>query len=194
MENFGITWPYQLRKGHSDNPAQGACAMDAINWLVHGRHGDEPECACPLITAYVIRINDYLPDDHRQRLLAFLPRIAGSRSMAHEEARLRVLVLAAARIFAASAMEAAKLSKQAAALRAIPDDASYADIQARAARAAGDAEAARAAWAAWAAWAAGDAGAARAAAWAAARDAQRARFINMVNQPPQYFGQRKETQ
>ena len=32
------------------------------------------------------------------------------------------------------------------------------------------------------------------AAWAAARDAQRARFINMVNQPPQYFGQRKETQ
>src|SRR4051812_11422479 len=90
-----ITWPYHLRRGHSDNPAEGACAMDAVNWLVHGKHGDAPECACPVIAAYVVRGNDSMPDDTRQRLLPYLFRIAGSRSEEHQAARARILVLGA---------------------------------------------------------------------------------------------------
>jgi len=124
-----ITWPYRLRKGHSDDPSQGACAMDAINWLVHGKHGDQPGCACPVIGAYVISGNDNMPDNTRQRLLAYLPRIAGSRSNEHEAARLRIMVLAAARVFAPLALDAAGFHKHAETLRSLPDDASYESIR-----------------------------------------------------------------
>jgi hypothetical protein len=86
-----FTWPYHLKVGHSDDPAAGTCAMDAINWLVHGEHGDHPKCACPLITGFVIRSNDLMPDDVRQGLLIFLHRIAGSLSEASIAARLKVL-------------------------------------------------------------------------------------------------------
>ena len=169
-----ITWPYVLRKGHSDNPAEGACAMDAVNWLVHGKHGDAPECACPLIARFVIGGNDAMPDDVRQRLLTYLPRIAGSRSEEHEAARLRVLVLGAVRVFASRALGAAGLTEPAAHLRTLPDDASYsglrdaADAAMWAADAAtGVADAAARAAADAMAWAAVDATARAATAWAA---------------------------
>lgn len=123
-----ITWPYRLRRGHSINPEAGACAMDAVNWLAHGAHGDRPVCACPIIGSYVIVGNDRMPDDERQRLLPYLSRIAGSRSPAHEEARTRVFVLAAARVFAVWALDAAGMTKEAAKLRNLPDDATYREI------------------------------------------------------------------
>ena len=53
--NHIIQWPYQLRSGHSDNPAEGADPMDAVNWIVHGKHAEAPECACPVIAAFVNR-------------------------------------------------------------------------------------------------------------------------------------------
>ena len=154
-----IVWPYVLRRGHADDPSQGACAMDAINWLAHGRHGDAPECACPIITRYVIAGNDAMPDGVRQGLLPYLHRIAGSRSTAHEAARLRVLVLGAVRIFAPLVLDAADLHDCAQRLRQLPDDAPYAVLQRAAARAAAKALAAPAR------------AAARAAALAAAADA-----------------------
>ena len=169
MNSLPVTWPYHLRSGHSADPAQGACAMDAVNWLVHGKHGDTPECACPVIASYVIRGNDAMPDDVRQRLLGYLHRIAGSRSAEHEAARLRVLVLAAARVFAPIALEAAGWHKEAEALRALPDNAPYVEIQAvaQAAWRAAWPVTPLAAWAATEAWAAAGAAAWRAA-WAAA--------------------------
>lgn len=94
----GLTWPYKLTAGHSPDPAKGACAMDAVNWLVHGRHGDQPACACPIIAAFVIAGNDALPETPRQRLLGYLHRIAGSRSPAHEDARLTLMLRALVRV------------------------------------------------------------------------------------------------
>jgi hypothetical protein len=155
--------------------------MAAIAWLAEGRHTDTPDCACPVIAAFVRAGNDAMPDDERQRLLPYLHRIAGSRSAAHEGGRLRILVLGALRVFAPRALDAAGLHEHAERLRALPDDVDLADAEA-AAEAAGReaAEAAEAAaraargeaWAAWAAaWAAwgaaGAARAARAASWAA---------------------------
>ena len=119
-----ITWPYILRAGHSDTPDGGACAMDAVNWLVHGKHGDEPKCACPIITAFVISGNDAMPDDVRQRLLPYLHRIAGSISSDHEAARVRVLWLAAVRVFAPMGLDVARMHGAATLLRALPDDVS----------------------------------------------------------------------
>src|SRR5271165_2784476 len=94
-----IQWPYTLKRGHTADPAAGACAMAAISWLVEGRHSDHPECASPVISSFVIQGNDGAPDDVRQRFLPYLHRIAGSRSDEHEAARVRVLVMAAVRIF-----------------------------------------------------------------------------------------------
>lgn len=128
-ENKMFTWEYILRRGHSKNPFSGACAMDAVSWLVYGRHGDTPECVSPVIATYVRNGNDLMPDDVRQRLLPYLHRIAGSRSGEHEGARLRIVILATARLFAARAMHGAGLLEIAAALRSIPDDASYCDIK-----------------------------------------------------------------
>ena len=133
-----ITWPYRLRAGHSTDPSQGACAMDAVNWLAHGKHGDAPECASPAITKYVIVGNDAMPDAIRQRLIPYLHRIAGSRSTEHEAARVRIMWLAAVRVFAPRALDAAGMHDHAARLRALPDD-----VTARAAELAMDA-----AWAA----------------------------------------------
>jgi len=96
--------------------------MDAVNWLVHGKHGDTPECACPVITSYVIRGNDAMPDDVRQNLLPYLHRIAGSRSKTHQVARTRILALGALRVCAPRALDLAGLHDHAATLRSLPDN------------------------------------------------------------------------
>lgn len=172
--NSIITWPYILRRGHSGNPAEGACGMDAVNWLVHGQHGDQPQCACPVIAAFVIGGNDAMPDDVRQQLIPYLHRIAGSRSAVHEAARVRVLRLAALRVFAPSALDAAGLHEHAARQRGLPDDVSMDAARtaataawAAAATATRAAAAAEAAAAVVAAKVAGTAAAAAVAGWAA---------------------------
>ena len=157
--------------------------MDAVNWLAHGKHGDKPECACPVIGAYVIRGNDRMDDITRQRLKAYLHRIAGSRSKAHETVRLRILILAAVRVFTPVMFDQAGLIDEAEKLRALPNDATFTELKKAAKAAAEAAEAAAAeaaAWAAaWAAWAveaaetAETAEAARAAAAVAARSASK---------------------
>jgi hypothetical protein len=92
-------WQYQLRRGHSTTPERGSCAMDAVNWLVHGVHGDEPECASPVIRYFVTSGNDHMDDATRQRFIPFLHRIAGSRSVEHEYKRANIAVIAASRVF-----------------------------------------------------------------------------------------------
>lgn len=163
------TWTYTLRRGHGNDPGNGACAMDAINWLVHGKHGDQPECACPVVGRYVIGLNDAMPDDQRQRLLPYLHRIAGSRSPAHEQVRAEILARGAVRVLAPLALDAAGLTAEAARLRALSADCMMQTTEeaAKAAKAAGTRETAAAARAAnAAAWAANAAKAA--AAWDAA--------------------------
>jgi hypothetical protein len=156
MIDIGLKLPLVLRKGHSDNPAEGACAMDALNWIMHGKHGDAPECASPAIAKFVIIGNDGMPDEVRQKLIAFLPRIAGSRSREHEIVRAETLALGAVRVIAANAMERAGLNDEAAKLRAVPDSLAEAGRSAQ--------------WAEAAAAEAAEAG--RSAQWAAGRSAQ----------------------
>jgi hypothetical protein len=117
-------WPYVLIKGHTDDASTGACAMAAVSWLMHGKHSDKPECACPVLTSFVIPANDAMPADVRQRFLPYLHRIAGSRSEKHEAARTRILWLAAVRIFAPIALDQSGLHAEAEKLRALPDDVS----------------------------------------------------------------------
>ena len=155
--------------------------MDAINWLVHGVHGDRPACASPAISSFVMKGNDSMPDDTRQRLLAFLPRIAGSRSEAHEEARVAIMVIAAQRWAVAAATEAAA-AKEAAAVAAATKAAATTEAAKWSAEAAAEAATAKrseavaaARRAAWAAAAATEAAAAADGEWRRRRRSGRRR-------------------
>src|SRR5690606_25276631 len=65
------------------------CAMEAVAYIAGEQHSDHPECACPVIAAFMRRWNDGLPDDEsRTRLLRpLLPRLVGSRSTEDVERR-----------------------------------------------------------------------------------------------------------
>lgn len=143
---------------------------------------DRPDCVCPVIRSYCIRINDSLRlwannADRKDVLAPLIPFLMGTRSSpAAESARARIFVLAAAREIVPLYLDTAVskgftgLAEHAAALRAIADDAPMAEIRvlATAARMAADAAAYVAAYAAVAAYVAAAADSADAAADAAA--------------------------
>jgi hypothetical protein len=58
------------------------CAMEAVAWLADERWSDKPECACPIISAFVRRWNDGICNDEtRTRLLRpLIPRLLNTRS------------------------------------------------------------------------------------------------------------------
>jgi hypothetical protein len=179
------------------NPPNGefaACAMEAVSYIAGEPWSDTPECACPVIGAFVRAWNDALPDDERTALLLpLIPRLVGTRGSdalserrslmaadwlvrAHTPAWLRLAGLTAQADMLAALPEITSMAQVPSirgSLEAVRKDAAAAGV---AARAAAWAAARAAAWdaaraAAWAAaWAAaGDA--ARAAAWDAAWDA-----------------------
>jgi len=82
---------------------------------------------CPILAAYGRRLNDILPDDFRQKLKPMIDSLH-SRDAKKEDARLRLLVLASARVFAAKAMDYAQLHEQAKALRAIRNNATFTEV------------------------------------------------------------------
>ncbi len=165
--NIQDLWKYDLRRGSSDHPRHGACLFDAGMWLVYGKIGDNPPCSCPIIRPYAIALNDRMPNNERQKLKPFILRVVGNRDPESEELRKHFIILETARKVVPKAFDE-KWPSLAAKARAIPDNATYADIkqvmQELANAADADATAAAANAAAYAAYAA----AANAAAYAAA--------------------------
>jgi len=74
----GIT----LKSGSHERRESGVCAMEALAWIAGEPHSDDPQCACPVIGAFMRSWNDGLPNDEdRTRLLRpLLPLLVGSRS------------------------------------------------------------------------------------------------------------------
>lgn len=79
--------PVELEKGGHASSAEGLCAMEAVALLEGTEHGARPECTCPVIAAFVRRANDRLPDDQRQRLVPFVPRLVDTVGSDGEQAR-----------------------------------------------------------------------------------------------------------
>jgi hypothetical protein len=187
----------QLDRGSHEDWEHGACVMEAVAYVAGEPWSDHPKCASPIITSFLIGWNDALPDDQRQILKPYIPRLVGTRvTAADDEQRAWILTDWLARECAPAWLRLAGLTAEAESFERLApildfDAAQTAQPALDAARtksaaawaaawpAARDAvwPAARdAAWdAAWAAaWAAArDAAgaAARDAAWAAARDA-----------------------
>jgi len=148
---------------HEENNNQRMCVMEAVAYVAGEPWSAAPECACPVLSAFLRNWNDALDDVTRQRLRPYIPRIIGTND-GHELRRSWMALDWLTRKCAPAFMELTEgLCVHAAALRCLPEIVDKPSLEVvektikdahRAAAAARDA-----------AW-----DAARDAAWAAARD------------------------
>lgn len=108
MTDIANLWNFDLCRGSTDHPRNGACLYDAANWILYGTVGDDPPSACPVIRAYAFRLNDLLPDPQRQRLKMFILRVIDNRDPEHEAARAAYLAQRTAREIVPVALQAAR--------------------------------------------------------------------------------------
>ena len=148
----------------------GLCVLEAVSWFAGLAHSDQPDCTDWVIAAYARTLNDALPDEQRDRLIPYIPKLAGTADGCPPEKRALIAADRAVRVFAPLALRAAGLTEEAVKLESLPVIDS-ADSAAKAAGAA-DSAAKAAAGAAKAADNANDAAAN--AAWAAVRTADSA--------------------
>jgi len=154
-----------LSKGAHDAESAQMCVMEAVAYVAGEPWSDAPQCACPVITAFMVSWNDSLPSDaDRDRLLKpLIPLIVGTRSTKDVEEKRSYMALDwLIRVHTPKWLELVPtLQVHANALRELDAivDMAGATAAGKKVNAAGDA-----------AWAAAGA-AAGAAAWAAARDA-----------------------
>jgi hypothetical protein len=141
---------FHLRSGSGNgNPEDGLCLMQMVDWF-DGRERkitDKPPCACPILTAYGIRLNDDAPSqDARDELWPLVFQLVGSRDKAAEKARIEFLIVETTRVCVADAFEAIGLHGHAKVLRSVQTvaDARRATAYAAAAAAAAAATAAAA--------------------------------------------------
>jgi hypothetical protein len=187
FDRLALASGWTLGKGsHPPNQDGEACVMEAVAWVAGEPWSDEPQCASPVIGAFMRSWNDALDGEVRNRLLKpLIPQLVGTRaSAAIEEKRNYMALDWLIRVFTPKWLDMVpSLHAHAKALRDLEGIADMAGAAAAGVkvRAAGDAAGDAAGAAAWdAAWdAAGDAAWAAAwdaagdAAWAAARDAAR---------------------
>ena len=181
-----------LGAGSHDNISAGMCVMEAASYVAGEPWSDAPQCACPVIAAFMVSWSDSLPDDEsRNRLLKpLIPVIVGTRSTAAVEQRRATMAADwLIRVHAPAWLRQAQLETQAQALESLPEITDFAQCpslmstlnavrkDAAAAWNAADWDATRdAAWVATrdAAWGAAWDAAWNAADWDATRDATRA--------------------
>ena len=166
MTNLDLSTLVLHKGSHEDSPL--LCVMEATAvWLGENKKDHGIDAVCPRIEVYARVLNDTMPHEERQRLIAFIPRLPNTkpRTEAQDLARRWMLQETATKLFAASAMRAAGLTEQADKLsRCVVTDSETSRFWA--AEAAEAARAAEVAWAEGAALAALAAGAAGAV-WAA---------------------------
>ena len=162
-----------LRSGAHTSPSDGVSLMEAVSAIAGEPWSSSPRCTSPVIAAYARSLNDWLADDERQRLKAYIPRLVGTAEPDLELRRAFACADAAVRVFAPLALKAAGLVEEGAKLGVLaPVDRESAESARSAARAASSA--ARSAQAESAAESARSAESAQAAARLAARSAESA--------------------
>ena len=155
-------------KAGAHSPNSTFCILEVVAFVAGEPWSDHPECACPIIGAFLRSWNDFLPTDaDRDRLLKPLIRdLVGSKSTKELEQK-RALLCAdwLIRVNTPTWLRLTGLTVHADALEALPEITAFAQVPSMR----GTIEAAHTgAYKAWATDAAGDA------AWDAAGDAARA--------------------
>lgn len=68
----------ELHSGKHRTFSDGHCSMEVVSWLADEGFTDAPACASPVITRYVIRLNDRWGHEKRQALKPYLLRMIGT--------------------------------------------------------------------------------------------------------------------
>jgi hypothetical protein len=68
-----------LAPGSHGAPNEGVCVVELASVLAGERFGDNPDCVCPVIGAYLRCLNDRASHAERQQLIPYAPRIVDSR-------------------------------------------------------------------------------------------------------------------
>ncbi len=76
-------------RSHSSRE-KGVCLLEAVAWYAGEDHSDMPACVSPVLRRYGIRLNDRLPDEHRQDLKQFIPRLVGTATDGLDERRRQI--------------------------------------------------------------------------------------------------------
>lgn len=168
-----------LRYGKHESRDEGVCWAEAVAWFAGEPHSDRPKCMCAVIAAMGRGLNDAMRSDaERVGLLQYVPKVVGTAGDGHAERRAWMAADWLIRTNLPRWMDATGLDGGAA-LRALPEIRSEADVQ-RARPLIDAAESAAwsipASWSAaeaalFAAWSAGYARSARSASWSAAEAA-----------------------
>ena len=109
-----------LEKGTHKGPEDGMCAMELVSYIARGPFTDHPQCASPVLGAFLRSWNDALDDDGRQRLKPFLPRVIGTAGDGKDEARAWLATDWLVRVCAPAWLELAGVEESPAALRGLP--------------------------------------------------------------------------
>ena len=111
-----------------ENPTgdRDMCIMEAVALFAGEPWSDRPECACPVVSAFLRAWNDRLPEEQRDRLLApsvWVPKLINSRQNPDIEAQRTCLLLDwLVRTYAPAWLDLVpSLTDEAAILRGLPE-------------------------------------------------------------------------
>src|SRR5579862_4234991 len=74
-----------LAEGAHKSPEYGMCVMEAVAYVAGEPFTDHPQCACPILGSFLRSWNDALPDDDRQILKPYIPRLVGTNTGKKDE-------------------------------------------------------------------------------------------------------------
>jgi len=106
----------KLLSGSHSSVEQGLCIMEAVAYFAGEKHSDKPECACPVLTSYMIKINDSMNEEERQKLKPYIKKLIGTKD-GNSAKRLEILVHHACTKITPFALELANLPKEAEIMR-----------------------------------------------------------------------------
>ncbi len=118
-----------LKVGSHESIEDGMCVMEAVSFIAGEPWTDSPQCASPVIAAFLRSYNDLVDDEKRQSLKQYIPSLIGTRgSDALENRRALIAADWLVRTHTPAWLRLAGLTVQADALSSLPEITSLAQI------------------------------------------------------------------
>lgn len=108
--------PFTLSESSHSSPAEGMCVMEMVSFLAGEEWSDTPQCSSPVVSLFCQVINDRMGQEFRDKLQAYVPRLIGTASPAHDQERAEYLAWQAITVFAPAALRNTGFAERAAAL------------------------------------------------------------------------------
>jgi len=110
----------EIHNGGHSSFREGHCAMELVAYLAGEPHSASPACTSPVLSSFLVRLNDSLPDDARQQLKPYLPKVIGTAGDGKDELRGWLATDWMIRTALPTWLELAGAEESAATLRALP--------------------------------------------------------------------------